>query len=356
MRLPLATLRCAIVSLAACSGAGTAAPPVQPAASCTFTNPIDVGADPWVIRQNGTYYSVESANGGIWVYRSDTLTRPKQNGVRVWTPPDTGWNRTNVWAPELHFIDGKSYIYYTAGRSGPPFTEQRSGVLESSTTNPQGAYTDRGMLYTGDSVATRAHNVWSIDLTVHEINGMLYAVWSGWLDNATTDKTPQHLYMARMANPWTMSTNRVRISSPTADWERGPELDLQEGPEFLEHAGQVFIIYSTRDSWLKEYELGQLRLRAPLTDPMNPDSIVKTGPVFTGTSNVFGVGHASFTMSPDGTENWIVYHSKVDVAPGWNRVIRTQKFEWNTDGSPRFGVPTAPGETVRMPLGQCQTR
>ena len=355
-RLLLAARGCAIVALAACSVPKTATTSAAPVDSCIFSNPIGAGADPWVIRHNGAYYSVESGNGGIWVYRSNALTRPKQNGVRVWTPPDTGWNRTNVWAPELHFIDGKWYIYYAAGRAGPPFTSQRAGVLESANADPQGSYIDHGKLYTGDSVATGAHDVWAIDLTVHKINGVLYAVWSGWLDKETTDKTPQHLYMARMANPWTISTNRVRISSPTADWERGPELDLQEGPEFLEHAGQVFIIYSTRDSWLKDYELGQLRLRAPLTDPMNPDSIVKTGPVFTGTSNVFGVGHASFTVSPDGTENWIVYHSKVGVAPGWNRVIRTQKFDWNADGSPRFGAPTAPGESVRMPSGQCLTR
>jgi len=159
--------------------------------------------------------------------------------------------------------------------------------------------------------------------------------------------------MARMSNPWTIATNRVHISAPTADWERGTELDLEEGPEFLEHEGKVFIIYSTRESWLPAYKLGQLRLRAPLTDPMNPDSIVKSGPVFTGTNDVYGVGHASFTVSPDGSENWIVYHSKLDAAPGWTRVIRTQKFDWNADGSPNFGTPTAPGAPVKMPSGQC---
>ena len=353
MRFPVIARACALAILVACSGGTVAPPPPPPVAGCTFSNPIDYGADPWVIRHDGSYYTVESANGGIWVYRSSSLTQPKQNGVRVWTPPDTGWNRTNVWAPELHFINGKWYIYYAAGRSGPPFTEQRAGVLESATADPQGAYADRGMLYTGDSVATGAHNVWAIDLTVHEINGALYAVWSGWLDNATTDRTPQHLYMARMSNPWTIATNRVHISAPTADWERGTELDLQEGPEFLENAGQLFIIYSTRESWLPAYKLGQLRLRAPLTDPMNPDSVVKTGPVVTGTADVYGVGHASFTVSPDGSENWIVYHSKLDPAPGWNRVIRTQKFGWNADGSPNFGTPTPPGAMLKMPSGQC---
>jgi GH43 family beta-xylosidase len=76
--------------------------------------------------------------------------------------------------------------------------------------------------------------------------------------------------------------------------------------------------------------------------------------VFSGTPDVYGVGHASFTTSPDGTEDWIIYHSKVDTQPGWNRVIRTQKFTWNTDGSPNFGTPTATGESVHQPSGQCK--
>ena len=253
---------------------------------------------------------------------------------------------------------GKWYIYYAAGRSGPPFTQQRAGVLESVTSDPQGEYRDRGMLYTGDSVTSGAHNVWAIDLTVHALGDQLYAVWSGWLDNASTDRTPQHLYMARMSNPWTIATNRVKISSPTERWEQRRDssgLTLEEGPEFLEHAGQVFIIYSTGESWLPTYKLGQLRLRAPLTDPMNPDSVVKTGPVFAGTPDVHGVGHASFTTSPDGTEDWIVYHAKRTTKPNWDRDVRTQRFTWNADGSPSFGTPVPAGTPVARPSGECTT-
>ena len=326
------------------------------AAPCTFANPIATGQDPWVVRAGVSYYFVESVGRAIWVYKSDALTRIKDHGVKVWTAPDTGWNSTNVWAPELHEIDGRWYIYYAAGRAGPPFIHQRAGVLQSVTADAQGAYDDRGMLYTGDSIATGAGNRWAIDLTVHRINGQLYAAWSGWTSAATTDRTPQHLYMARMSDPWTIATNRVLVSSPVESWERGTELDLQEGPEFLEHEGTVFIIYSTRESWLPAYKLGQLRLTAPLTAPMNPDSIVKSGPVFAGTPRVFGVGHASFTTSPDGREQWIVYHSKVATTPGWDRDIRMQRFGWKPDGSPDFGTPVAAGDAIAAPSGQCVAR
>jgi GH43 family beta-xylosidase len=331
------------------------APSAQSAqAACTFTNPIAAGADPWVVRRGDVYYVVQSRKDAIHVYRSNVLTRPLQNGVKVWSAPDSGWNHTNVWAPELHHIDGRWYIYYAAGRAGPPFLHQRAGVLESVSDDPQGRYVDRGMLYTGDSIATRAHPYWAIDLTVGRINGQLYAFWSGWQRDSTTDRTPQHLYAARMTNPYTIGSNRVLISSPVADWERGPELDLQEGPEMLAHGGQTFVIYSTRESWLQHYRLGQLRLRSATADPLDPASWEKSGPVFVAAGNVYGVGHASFTTSRDSTEDWIAYHAKVSTAPGWERVIRLQKFGWKPDGSPDFGTPVPSGQPISVPSGACR--
>ena len=359
MRLNQRLLALALLALSGCSNAaavngGNGPPPV----TCTFKNPIGPGADPWVVRSGSNYYMVESSNNSIVVYKSSSLTDPKQNRVTVWTAPASGWNETNIWAPELHHINNRWYIYYAGGRRNAngqdaPFISQRAGVLESTADDPQGTYVDKGMLYTGDNIQSGTGHVWAIDLTVGDINGQLYAVWSGWEQNATTDKTEQNLYMAKMSDPVTISSNRVRIAVPDQPWEIGPELSLEEGPQFLEHGGQEFIIYSTRDSWLPTYQLGQLRLTSPTADPLSAANYVKTGPVFSGTTDVYGVGHASFTKSPDGTQDWIVYHSKINTTPGWDRVIRTQRFTWNADNSPNFGTPTPTGGSIPMPSGQC---
>jgi GH43 family beta-xylosidase len=347
--------------LPACASAPREAGGAAPA--CTFVNPIARGADPWVTRHDGDYYNVQSEDRGIKVYRSSTLTGIRQHGVLVWTAPASGWNHANVWAPELHFFDGHWYIYYAAASvEGGPFVHQRAGVLESVTGDAQGAYVDRGMLYTGPEVATGRDPIWAIDLTVARIDGTLYAVWSGWSDNTPApgplpDRKPQQLYIARMANPWTINSDRVMIAAPTASWERGTELDLQEGPEFLQHGRETFVVYSTRESWLPEYKLGQLRLSPANADPLVASSWVKSGPVFTGSPavGVYGVGHASFTTSPDDAEQWIVYHSKSKRAPGWNdRVIRMQKFGWKPDGSPDFGTPVPNGAPIPVPSGQCK--
>jgi len=331
-------------------GTGPITPP--PTATCTFANPLGSGADPWVVRDGGFYYLVQSRDNGIWISRSATLTGVATGGTRVWAAPDTGWNRTNLWAPELHHEGGRWYVYYAAGRAGPPYISQRAGVLESAGDDPLGAYTDRGMLFTGEGgPGSGNENVWAIDLTVARIGTELYAVWSGWAANAGTDRTVQHLYAAHMANPYTIDGPRVRISSPVESWERGAELDLQEGPEVLQRGGQTFIVYSTRESWLPEYRLGLLRLTG--ANPLDPAAWTKSGPVFQASGAVYGPGHASFTVSPDGSQSWIVYHAKIAATPGWDRVIRTQPFTWNGDGTPNFGTPVASAQQIPRPAGEC---
>lgn len=316
-----------------------------------FTNPIADGADPWVFKKDGFYYYCGSGEGGIYVSQSEKLTDPGERVV-VWRPEEGNWNQSTIWAPEIHFIQGKWYIYYAAGLSGPPFIHQRSGVLESESDDPFGPYQEKGMLYTGDSIADPSSAKWAIDLTTLHLNGQRYAVWSGWEENRTTDKTSQHIYIATMANPFTINGNRVKISSPEETWETGGPLDLNEGPQILKENGKVFIIYSTRESWLVEYRLGQLSLSDTLSNPMDPGNWEKTGPVFEGTDQVLGAGHASFTTSPDGSEHWIFYHSKKTTEPGWDRDIRIQKFGWKPDGSPAFGIPVPAGVPLALPSGE----
>lgn len=370
LRTPAAALRAAGASLvlalplAACGGGGggtgprpTPTPP-PPQASCTFTNPIMPGADPSVVRQGNYYYSVQSRDGGIVVFRSESLAKLDLGGVKVWTMPDTGWNRANVWAPELQFIDGKWYIYYAAGRvPGGPFVSQRSGVLESVTSDPQGQWVDRGRLDTGGDPTDPSDDVWAIDLTTMVIGGQRYAIWSGWDVNAPTDQTQQNLYIATMSSPTRISGRRAVLTVPDQPWEDNPNrFDLLEGPTVLQRGGRTFVVYSTRESWLPDYRYGMLTLTNP-AEPMNPASWAKsTGPVFQRSGDVYGPGHGSFTVSPDGSQSWMVYHAKTSTNGGWDdRVIRAQPYTWRADGTPDFGTPVASGTPIPRPAGECSS-
>ena len=310
----------------------------------TFANPLYRGADPWVVREGGVYYTCSvGSHQCIEVGASHSLLE-RGDCQPVWQPPTRGWNRAQVWAPELHYLRGRWYIYYAAsdGRNAT----HRMGVLQSETSDARGPYIDRGMLDTGGR--------WAIDGTVLESNGELYFIWSGWEDH----RDIQHLYAARMSDPCTIASERVRLSpNDCHPWERVSECHsergLHEGPQVLKHQGRVFLIYSCSGSWQHTYKLGMLNL-AMGGDPMNPCHWTKESrPVFDSTREVFGVGHCCFTESPDGQENWIVYHSKTRRREGWtDRVVRAQPFSWRADGTPDFGSPVSSDARLERPSGE----
>src|SRR5690348_13240502 len=84
--------------------------------SQTFTNPLlPTGPDPWVIYKDGFYYYMNTTgmNLTIWKTRSIADLKTAEKKV-VWRPPASGPYSHEVWAPELHFLDAKWYIYFAA--------------------------------------------------------------------------------------------------------------------------------------------------------------------------------------------------------------------------------------------------
>lgn len=319
----------------------------------TFENPLWDGADPWMMKHGDEYIYCLSSNNSIVVSRSKYIAK-RDNHKTIWQTPSTGWNRTNLWAPEIHFLDGRWYVFYAAGESGPPFIHQRTGVLRSATDDVFSNYEDMGIMNTGDFPDDLSKNVWAIDMTILEHKGKLFAIWSGWLKQETTDATPQHLYIQEMENPYTLKGKRVLLSSPEEIWETGGPLNLNEGPQILKNGEHIFIVYSCRESWLVEYRQGMLQLNNPDGDLLDPKNWTKKGPVFQGNAQVYGVGHCSFVKSPDNTEDWIIYHSKKTTEPGWDRNVRAQPFDWNADGTPNFGQAIPAGKVINRPSGEVE--
>jgi GH43 family beta-xylosidase len=314
----------------------------------TFTNPLYDGADPWVIRHGEEYFSCSTGPGGrIEVWKSDSMVERGQCSV-VWSPPHHGWNRAEVWAPELHFVRGRWYIYYAAsdGRN----ENHRMGVLRSLTEDPQGAFENLGQMYTGDDLAGRTNNRWAIDGTILELHGRLYFAWSGWEDH----RDIQHLYIAEMSDPARISSNRVQLCPNNChEWEHvgesRSERGLHEGPAFLHRNGRVFLIYSCSGSWQTSYKLGMCSM-PETSDPMLPGSWTKhPTPVLAPNGRMLGVGHCSFTTSSDGQEDWILFHAKKSRRDGWDRHVHAQRFSWTSSGLPDFGSPVVAGVALATP-------
>lgn len=309
----------------------------------TLRNPILAsGADPWVIRQNGTYLYTHTTGDNITLWKSDTLSGiGSSEGKVVWTPPASGPQSRSIWAPEIHFIDQRYYIYFAAddGRN----ENHRMYVLESAHDDPFGPYVNKGQI-------TDPTNKWAIDGTVLRTeDGSMYWIWSGWEGD---ENIRQNIYIAPMSNPWTICGERVEISRPDQPWEQIGEPHVNEGPVTLVRDNRIFVIYSASGSWTDDYCLGMLS--ASMDDNLlRPESWKKhDGAVFAKTDIVFGPGHNSFAKSPDGSEDWIVYHAAVSQGSGWKRNVRMQPFTWNEDGTPHFGAPVNVAIELRLPSGE----
>ena len=199
-----------------------------------------------------------------------------------------------------------------------------------------------------------AEDKWAIDGTLLQHNGGLYYAWSGWEE--ATNNRKQNIYLSKMRDPWTADGPRVLVSTPDRDWEQRGDPDVNEGPEFLTHGNKVFLIYSASHCSTDEYALGMLTADAN-ADLTNPASWKKSAqPVFgpNAANGAYGVGHNGFFTTPDGKENWLVYHANPQAGQGCDdrRSPRMQRFGWRADGSPDFGQPAPLTELLKRPSGE----
>ncbi len=305
------------------------------------SNPVSpVGHDPWIVLHDGVYYYCYSSGGRIKVNSSADMIEALQfRGKTVWRPERGKEYSQSLWAPELHYVQGRWYIYVAAddGRN----ENHRMFVLAAKSDDACGEYEFKGKI-------SDKSDKWAIDGTVMEYAGGLYFIWSGWEGD---EDVRQDLYIAPMSDPLTISGERVCISKPEYDWEKVGNPLVNEGPQILRSpAGDVFIIYSASGSWSDSYCLGQLRLIG--ADPLKAESWVKKDkPVFAGTDKVFSPGHASFTRSQDGKEDWIVYHTARAKGSGWRRDCNIKRFGWSETGEPVFGEPLDKGVLFPGPAG-----
>lgn len=314
------------------------------ACGATFTNPVKAtGADPYVVQWRHAYYLIESRDGGIWVTRSakDDLTGIADGtATKIWSPSGTGPSCASIWAPELHRIGSRWYVYAAGTTCDDDNANHRMFALRSTGDDPQGTFEPAGAV-------RDAAGRWAIDGTRFTWHGVPYFMWSGWPGKVDGQ---QDLYLARMSGPTTLMGEGVRIATATRPFERHGA-PILEGPQALVHDGVLRIVYSASGSWTNRYGYGLLT--ATDDDLLSPSSWTKSPrAVFSSTSEVTSPGHGSFVRSPDGSEDWMVYHTARFKGAGWDRQIAMQRFTWDADGAPAFGAPIEEGKPQQVPSGQ----
>lgn len=301
-----------------------------------FQNPIlEYGADPFVVLFEGKYYYVYSCKDReIQVSCADNIHQLTREGKVVFAPEDGLEYSRELWAPEIHYINGDWYLYVAADNGNN--VNHRMYVLKSKNGRPDGEYEMIGKITTAD-------DHWAIDGTVIQYNGELYFSWSGWEGDENIE---QFIYLAKMKSPTELEGERVVISRPEYEWEKRHcglcEWDgkyrplINEGPQILYKDNAIHVIYSASGSWSQYYCLGRLTFRGgDIMDPKNWEKHPEL--VFEQSEGTHGTGHCSFTTTKDGKTDILVYHAMRTPNGGWGaRGVRAQTFTWDGD-VPVFG-------------------
>lgn len=296
-----------------------------------------LGEDPFGKAHGDSLYLFQSdpPNRKVTVRKFDNPEgMVKAKPVTVFTPSEGSEYRHEVWAPEVHLLNGKLHLLYAASKGDN--RTHRTMVARSQTGDIMGPYEEIGRIY--DPI----NDHWGIDMTVLPHGGQDYAVWSGAAN--AEGRFPQNIYIAPMAGPTELADERRMISTPTHSWEQSVK-PINEGPQVLTNpnTGQLFIVYSADASWSTAYNVGLLEYNGgDITDMSGWDKIPE--PVF----DENGAGHVSFIETEQG-EQVIFFHEKEALQDGWkDRTVKSKVFHFDeVTGRPVFQATRADSEPKR---------
>ena len=317
-----------------CTGLVNAATPPE----LYYDNPIVTQrADPFIHRheETGCYTFIGSSPkfNNIELRQACRINDLKLATPKViWKQNISGPQSANIWAPELHKVDGVWYIHFAAGEKARPF-HIRMHVLKNHNENPmEGEWVNLGEIKTPwDSFA--------LDATTFEHRGKRYLIWAQQNKQQTYNSA---LWLAEMSDPTTIIGNPVLLTEPEYPWEQ-QGYKVNEGAAVLIRNGKVFVTYSA-SATDDRYAMGLIWADED-SDLLKTTSWKKLqNPVFETNAKInrFGPGHNSFTVAEDGKTDLMVYHArdyrelKGTPLTDPNRHARIRVLKWDKNGFPVF--------------------
>lgn len=296
-------------------------------------------ADPYVyLHEDGFYYFTASVPeyNRIILRRSETIEGLKEaEEVTIWEKHTTGPMSEHIWAPEIHYIEGKWYIYFAAGEKADVW-KIRPYVLACYRENPMTAsWVEEGRMK-GKEGDDFAFSNFSLDATVLKHEGKNYFIWAQKVGSLS------NLYIAEMATPTQLKTEAVLLTKPEYDWEC-VGFEVNEGPAILKKDDTIFLAYSASATGAC-YCMGLLKAKMS-SDLLNPASWTKSPvPVVVtdAEKGIYGPGHNSFTKSKDGSQDIMIYHARQyekiigNSLYDPNRHTMVMPVGWDEEGQPVF--------------------
>ncbi len=300
-------------------------------------------ADPYIVKAaDGTFYFTASVPeyDRIVLRHADTLEGLRSAEEKtIWTKHEHGVMGKHIWAPELHFIGGGWYIYFAAGEA-EDIWKIRPWVLHCKGMDPMNdEWEECGMIKRADDDEF-SFNSFSLDMTVFENKGKMYAVWA---EKVNIGKAISNLYIAELSSPVEMKSAQVLLTTPDYDWER-VGFWVNEGPTTLFHDGKIYLTFSASSTGIC-YCLGMLTADAD-SDLLDPRSWEKDRyPVLSSKEELgmYGPGHNTFFKGEDG-EDYTSYHCRTydeivgDPLYDPNRHCYVMKVLYDKSGRPVFDI------------------
>lgn len=328
------------------SAIGSTLAPAASSAAPLASNPlVKQRADAQIFRHaDGWYYMTASVPeyDRLVLRRSKTLAGLPTAEERVlWRHQASGPMSGFLWAPELHYVDGRWVMYFAAGPSGggeDVFRIRTYAVVCDGADPMTGNWTVLGQFQA-------PWDSFNLDSTIFTHKGVRYFSWAQ--REAGIDSN-SNVYIAPMKDALTLAAAPARLTVPTLDWEvRG--FKVNEGSAFIVKNGQLFMTYSASATDAR-YCLGLLSIDAD-ANLMDARAWTKSPePVFVTNreTSVYGPGHNSFTVDEQGRDI-LVYHGRdyeaIQGDPLFNpdRHTRIQRLYTDAQGNPDFGVPVGNG-------------
>ncbi|KAK7398147.1 hypothetical protein QQX98_012489 [Neonectria punicea] len=308
--------------------------------AAAFTNPIrnPGGSDPFVTRSgDGYYYLMSTSWTNLEIARSTTIAGLKTATRKVIYTSTTSNRCCNVWAPEIHWMGDRWYVYFTAGNKDN-LDGQRMHVLKGGVSAWDDAYTYAGQL----------NDVWAIDASV-----LRFSAYGNYLMfSCMYGVTYQSICLQKLNDDHVSLSGSISIiSQPDQTWEKHSH-PVNEGPAALYAGGKTMISYSASYCWSPNYCLGLLTWDGK-TNPTQASAWTKSsGCLLSSGSGHYGTGHNSFFQGPSGNEWWIAYHatSTSTGACDDSRYAMIQKITVGSDGAVSFGKPASSSTNIAEPV------
>ena len=194
-------------------------------------------ADPYVYRHSdGWYYFTASvpAYDGIILRRAKSIAELAEVEEHViWTKHKSGPMSKHIWAPELHYVFGKWYVYFAGGEE-EDIWKIRPYVLECQGQDPiADEWKELGKMVRAKD-DEYSFEAFSLDATVFENKGNYYYVWA---EKTGVGKQISNLYIARMKSGNELDTVQELLTTPDYDWER-QGFWVNEGPAVIKRNGK----------------------------------------------------------------------------------------------------------------------